>query len=569
MKRFYETKEYKFSELVDIYKKFAIPNFQRSYKWSAKQLTDFFSSVESNDVGYFIGNIVCVRPGTESENRLIIVDGQQRLTTISLFLVALRDVSLIYNDNNTVEEWASEYLKARDRKIRKEYYILETRKKSFRDVYESLVEGTHGAKRFDKAQYAYIRGYNILRELIEKNISGDPQLLEVLMDKVTGLQVVAIVLEADTDIFDTFEGLNSKGLGLSASDLIKNYLFSQAEKINCLESVELSWGEIEADFEKINPEWFPKFLRHVWIARNGYISGSGLFEVMKKKIKTYGNEANLLEYLEELKSDARFYLGVRDKRFSHYLIPIESLVRDVYEKFRVIDNQQVLEVLLALNARSQKDPNFKPKYSRDIAQLFWNYCFRMKYLAVSPSSYERIFAEYCKLIREAKSEEIINRSKDTFDKLKSLSRNKDEFVETFVSEISYQSDSKLIEFLLKEIIETREGKVITFTKTSIEHILPQEPKEWNLKKKDIKDYVHCIGNLTLLHPKDNEKAKNRAIAIKCAEIYDNSHFLFNREIEMKYRDLFVEDWMMAIDQRGKDIARELFDMTEVDMHRIR
>ena len=85
MRRFYEIKDYQFDNLVSSYKKFGIPNFQRAYKWGAKQITDFFSAVDSNAPEYFIGNIVCVAPHDASRGRLMIIDGQQRLTTISLF----------------------------------------------------------------------------------------------------------------------------------------------------------------------------------------------------------------------------------------------------------------------------------------------------------------------------------------------------------------------------------------------------------------------------------------------------------------------------------------------------
>lgn len=563
MKRFHETKEYSFSGLVDNYKKFVIPNFQRSYKWKNKQVTDFFSAVEQNDSGYFIGNIVCVLGTKTQENRLVIVDGQQRITTITLMLIALRDHAkeFLKSDNDDIS-WITDFLKDRDKKERKDYFVLKARKKSYNDILEDLINGVI-INKYDKAQQAYKKSYNILKSLIADKVGQSEEKLKEFTDKVLDLEVVAIVLNSDKEVFNAFDGLNSKGLGLSTSDQVKNYLFSHAEKTGCLDEVEQKWNEMETDFEKTNPDLITKFLRHLWISENKYISGKDLYDVIQREIDGKKNIKSLVGYCDKLLEYSKFYLGVKYKQFSHYLNDIDSAAKDVLVNFRFLDNQQVYEILLSLYKKYKTDKNFKPRNFRDIAYLLWNFGLRTKFLIVNPSKYERKFAEYCKLINETKASDVINKSKNFFGDLRKLTKDREQFKDSVLDELTYDNDSSLVEFLLKILIEKKEKNVITLTERSIEHILPQEPKEWGLKRKDIKEYVHSIGNLTLLHPKDNQIAKNKSMRSKCLEIYDKSHFKFNNEISLNYKNLFIDDYKEAIKQRGEDIAEQLYEITKI------
>lgn len=568
MKRFHETKEYSFAGLVNNYKRFLIPNFQRSYKWGNKQITDFFSSVEQNDKNYFIGNIVCVLGNKNQEDRLVIVDGQQRITTITLMLIALRDyakeiLSNSDDDSESTAGWISEYLKDRDKKERKDYFVLKARKKTYNDVLTDLInEGTLD-KKYDKAQLAYLKSYRTLRSLVKDKVGQNIEKLEDFTKKVLELEIVAIVLNSDKEVFNAFDGLNSKGLGLSTSDQIKNYLFSHAEKIGCLDEVEQKWNEMENDFEKTNPELITKFLRHLWISENNYISGKDLYDALRKDIDNKKSTKALVLYCDKLLDYSKFYLGVKYKIFSHYLNDIDQTAREILNNFKFLDNQQVFEVLLALYKKHKDDKNFKPKYFRDISQVLWNFCLRTKYLILSPSKYERKFADYCKLIKDSKSSEIINKSKKFIEELRKLTKDREQFIDSMVEDLTYDSDPVLVEFLLRKIIEVNEKNLATLTTSSIEHILPQEPKEWSFSKKEIKDYVHDIGNLTLLHPRDNQKAKNKKMQNKCLEIYDKSHFKFNKEISSKYKDIFIDDYREAIKQRGQDISEQIYNMTKV------
>jgi uncharacterized protein with ParB-like and HNH nuclease domain len=88
------------------YERFQIPNFQRSYSWKNTQFQDLFSAITENPEGYFIGNVVALKPSVRSDNRLVIIDGQQRLTSISLFLIAARDIVNSFKQNDQTKRIA-------------------------------------------------------------------------------------------------------------------------------------------------------------------------------------------------------------------------------------------------------------------------------------------------------------------------------------------------------------------------------------------------------------------------------------------------------------------------------
>ena len=159
MAEFKETKPYRFAEFCDVHKKFGIPHFQRPYAWTNRNIQDLWDSIISNDKEYFIGNIVAVK--STNENFLFIVDGQQRLITISLLLSAIRDSYVAIGakikrnkDKQMIaqqEEYINRYLKDTDlQKVPKEEYKrLILGKPEYQKVYDYIVDGKIDALRKD------------------------------------------------------------------------------------------------------------------------------------------------------------------------------------------------------------------------------------------------------------------------------------------------------------------------------------------------------------------------------------------------------------------------------------
>ncbi len=576
MAEFKETKPYTFAEFCDVYKKFGIPHFQRPYAWTNRNIQDLWDSIISNDKKYFMGNMVAVK--SSKEDFLFIVDGQQRLITISLLLSAIRDSYVEIStkikkkiDKQMIaqhEKLINRYLKDEDlsKVPAEEYKRLVLGKSEYQKVYDYIVDGKVNAIRKDtnikKNDHLkrFIKNYDILRGFISDYIQGSElERLKEILEKTLTLQFILIVCSTDNDIYGIFEGFNSTGLGLSVADLVKNALLRETQNIPDIQKeIEANWNELERLFENTSVAKFPKFLRHQWISEEGYVSTSSLYKRIKsEKIEGKGGE-DLLKYSQVLLEDAKFYLGIQYKDYEKYLFSLKDNVKGSFKKFRLLRNEQVYELLLSYYKKFLHHKKIlRPGMLIKILRKLWIFTVRTRFVSVSPSDYEKIFAEHCQQVKSSRdSNDISKYSNSLFNKLKKLVSSKEQFIENFVSDLSYPKDRDIIMLALQEIMRNEDPE-IAVNKPSIEHILPLEPNKWGFKREDVQDYVNKVGNLTILTENDNNRLGNETLEIKIREVYSKSHFKINKEVEAKWKKKFLLDPKKTIEERSKEIAEKI------------
>lgn len=564
MANFTKTEPYVFAQFCTTFEKFSIPNFQRPYAWTNKNIQDFWSSVVSNEKEYFIGNIVAV-----DNKPLQIIDGQQRITTISLLLVAIRDSYLELKlrdpkDKQKVkqkEQLINRYLCDEDLSIvpAEKYRRLTLGKDIFQKVYDKLLDKKVEEIKLEELgdnQKRLISNYKTLKSLISKHIEGSElSRLDEVLDKTLSLQFIVIICSTENDIYNIFEGFNSTGLGLSVSDLVKNSILKGTnDDVQIQRNIEEQWNELEMLFEETSVSKFPKFLRHQWISTQGYESMSGLYRVIKKDRVDDKSPEDIKNYVEGILIDGKIYVGMQYDKYTKYLDLPEDIIKELV-KFRFLRNEQVYEVLLCYY-KIFKLGNIKPSALKKMICRLWIFIVRAKFVSISPSEYERIFASYCKDLCEAKStEEIAKESDIFFAKLKKLSSSKKQFIENFISDVKYGTDNKLIKTAFVELMQADNPEIST-NKPEIEHILPQEPIEWKLTKTEIKDSVNKLGNLTLLFSDFNKENSNKTMDFK-RKVFKKSQFKLNQEIESKWSDDFDVNFSKAIALRGEELVTRL------------
>jgi len=576
MAEFKETKDYTFAKFCDLYKKFGIPHFQRPYAWTNRNIQDLWDSIISNDEKYFIGNIVAVK--STKEDFLFIVDGQQRLITISLLLSAIRDyyTEISTRIRNEIDKQMiaqrkmliNRYLKDEDlsKVPAEEYKRLILGKPEYQKVYNYIVDGRIDTLRNDNHirrndnLRRFIKNYDILKRLISDYIQGSElSRLEEILNKTLKLQFILIVCSNDNDIYGIFEGFNSTGLGLSVADLVKNALLRETQNIPDIQKeIEANWNELERLFENTSVAKFPKFLRHQWISEEGYVSTSHLYSRIKSERIEGKNCKDLLKYSQTLLEDAKFYLGIQYRDYEKYLELLKDDVKNSFKKFRSLKNEQVYELLLSYYKKFlyQKEI-LRPGVLNRILRNLWIFTVRARFVSVSPSDYEKIFAEHCQQVKSSRDSNDISRySNSFFSKLKKLVSSKDQFVENFVSDLSYPKDKGIIMSALLEIMVNEDSEIMV-QKPSIEHILPLEPNKWGLKREDVQDFVNKIGNLTILTQDYNNRLGNETLETKIKEVYSKSHFSINKEIGTKWKDKFLLDPKNAIEERSIEIAEKI------------
>lgn len=564
MADFKETKDYTFAKLCKSFNKFEIPNFQRPYSWKLKQLQEFFKSILENEKEYFLGNVVAIY-----NDPLKIIDGQQRLTTISLLLAAIRDLYLEIQCKNEQEK---QIVDQREKSINTYLFYedldiipakVDTRlnlgKEKYQSVYKKIIDkktNDVNLKNLGDNEKRIISNYVVLKKLVSDYISNSKlDRLEEVLEKTISLQLILIGCSDDNDIYRIFEGFNSTGLGLSVADLIKNSVLMQSSNDTEVQnSIETIWLEMENLFETTSIGKFPKFLRYQYISENGYVSMSNLFEIIKNNQIKNKTPKDVFNYVLRLNNEAGIFIGMIYEKYQKNL-DLDDALLDDFKKFRLLRNDQVYEILLSYY-KAYKAGKIKKSTLQGYLRKIWIFVLRSRFVSINPSEYEKIFANHCENISMTKDSGEFSKQFDIFiDKLKKLVSDDEQFVENFISDVYYDSDSKLVKEVILEIMRN-ENKSIKMNSPEIEHILPQDPKKWGLTKTEIREHIHRLGNLTLLFEGDNKDAANDGFDKK-SKIYNKTGFKFNSDIDSLWGEKFRSDWKVAITERSIDIAKSI------------
>ncbi|EJC11361.1 rloF like protein [Helicobacter pylori Hp P-16] len=223
---------------------FVIPIYQRLYSWGkeqCKQLWDDIIKIGGNDKmnGHFIGSILYVLDGnTHSNNPLLIIDGQQRLTTITLLLIALRNHSSDEVKRKKMESYLINSGNDGDKKFR---LILS---ESDKDTLLFLID--KNKRKPSEPSSKIMENF----KLFEKWISENTDKLETIFKGLEKLMIVWIALKKEKDEPQLiFESMNSKGIELTQADLIRNYIVMETEFEKQEDFYNQYWRDMEEDFK--------------------------------------------------------------------------------------------------------------------------------------------------------------------------------------------------------------------------------------------------------------------------------------------------------------------------------
>ncbi|MUV08977.1 DUF262 and DUF1524 domain-containing protein [Helicobacter pylori] len=485
---------------------FAIPIYQRVYSWEkeqCEQLWDDIIKIGGNDKmnGHFIGSILYVRNGITHSDPLLIIDGQQRLTTITLLCIALRnhlneEVEILEKfSRKKIESYLINNNKDGDKKFR---LILS---ESDKDTLLSLID--KNKRKPSEPSVKIVENF----KLFEKWISENTDKLETIFKGLEKLMIVYIALDKGKDDPQLiFESMNSKGIKLTQTDLIRNYIVMETEVGKQENFYENYWRATEEDFKQ-NETLFDRFVRHYLTIKTGKIPNiKKVYEAFKDYQQKEGIE------IEDLLKDLQKYCGYfcqiafkkeADKDLNKALSFLVDLEMDV-----------VYPLLLELYS-DYKDGVLSKQDFIPIVALTESYLFRRTVCGIPSSGLNKFFASFTKKIQK---DEYLESIEKHFGSLKGEQRfpNNDEFKDLFIT-IDFYHFKKIKYFLERlENFDTKEP--INTQKCSIEHIMPQTlTPEW---QKDLGEnfeaihekYLHTIGNLTLTGY--NDKYSNKSFQEK-------------------------------------------------------
>ncbi|MHB9019441.1 MAG: DUF262 domain-containing protein, partial [Minisyncoccota bacterium] len=279
--------KYTLSTFLENFDRYLIPSFQRKYSWGKKEVVELWNSVMTNDPNYYIGNIVGIQniDSVTGGNIIEIIDGQQRITTLSLFCLALRNYIEEESKSKT-----SQIIDARGKMEHFERFLSYTNKlqdssiKNIRlrfsklvlnDIYTGLINSDHDVylcvtdkeslKRLNDTQKVFINNYlkciALIKEHIKLNYKKNVnELIADIGTRLANVEFIAIITESDSDTYQLFEGLNTTAKPLSVVDITKNAVFKSVddgspESKIVIKKVEELWEQLENDFDVVNIKW--------------------------------------------------------------------------------------------------------------------------------------------------------------------------------------------------------------------------------------------------------------------------------------------------------------------------
>ncbi|GAA8139921.1 DUF262 and DUF1524 domain-containing protein [Helicobacter pylori] len=465
-----------------------IPIYQRVYSWEkeqCKQLWDDIIKIGGDDKmdGHFIGSILYVLDGiTHSNNILLIIDGQQRLTTITLLLTALRNH---LSDEVKRKEIEDHYLINSDKDGDKKFRLILS--ESDKDTLLYLIDKDR--RKPSEPSLKIMENFKLFEEWIRKNTDK----LETIFKGLEKLMIVEIALgKGKDDPQLIFESMNSKGIELTQTDLIRNYIVMETEIEKQEGFYNKYWRAMEEEFKQ-NKKWFDRFVRHyltiktreipninkVYVALKDYRQkeGIGIEDLLKDLQKYCGYFCQIAFKKEADKDDLNKALG--------FLVDLEMDV--------------IYPLLLELYSDYSDGVLSKDDFRRSIA-LIESYICRRAVCGLGTNSLNKVFPSFTKHIQK---DEYFKSLEAHFGYLTEKQRfpNNDEFKKLFITIDFYHFQKRQYFFERLENFDTKEP--VNTKGLTIEHIMPQKlTEEW---EKDLGEnfqeihdkYLHTIGNLTL------------------------------------------------------------------------
>lgn len=536
-----EARETKVQPLIDGAKQFLLPLFQRKYVWDKVQWealwNDIYQLYEDDEMkSHFIGSIVTIPMSSVPQGvaKFVLIDGQQRLTTLFIILSVLRDKARAQKLDNLSDKINDTLLINRYENNLDHYKLIPTEKEDDRQTFIGIIKGE--ITEFDnqiKKAYSFFE-----RESRRQNIDIQ-KILTVITQK---LSLVSIVLHEEYDNPHlVFESLNSTGIRLLPSDLIRNYFFMRIHTDLQTEIYKKYWHPMEGKF---GDRALTEFIRHYLKKDGAIVKESEIYFKLRERV----NFENAIDELQTLSRYSQFYFKLLNPSNEN-----NNEIRNYLQRLNVLEVTTAYPFLLNCYDDFAEARLTSDKFV-EVLKIIENFLIRRYVANVPTNQLDKIFPVLYKQISAKNDNDFILG-------LKSVLATKNcptdiQFRKAIELSKLYGSGDKVKKTKhLLTLIEQSYGhkELIAFDTLTIEHILPQTISEsW---KKDIGDnweethdlYLHTLGNLTLTAY--NSELSNDNFEEK-KKILNESHLELNKYFQGK------QHW------REEDIKQRAEQMTD-------
>ncbi|CAK8719233.1 DUF262 domain-containing protein [Candidatus Electronema halotolerans] len=541
---------------------YRVPPFQRDYSWTEEEWDDLWLDMlglleEDGEPAHYMGYLVLQ---SSDSKRFAIIDGQQRLTTLSVLVLAslslLEDMSAsgADTDNNRrrAEQLRNSYIGYLDPVSLVSHSKLELNRHNNRFYQTYLVPlGKIPQRRLNASEHKLRKAFIWFKERIKKHCgtteaSGRKlaEFVEMLADK---LFFTVISVTDELNAFTVFETLNARGVRLSATDLLKNYLFSiisrETEHEVEMTSLEERW---EGIVDLLGSESFPEFLRIFWNSRNRLVRKSELFKTIRKQINSRETAFQLLRDLDQA---AAVYAALRDPQDAAWSADERQYLRQLM-MFKV---RQPLAMLMACYERYYEAE--RAVFTR-IMRAVTIASFRYNVICNLPThDQERLYNEIARNVSDKKYASTAALLAALGAVYPDDSLFKTAFAEKELR-TSFSRNKKIVRYILFEIERQKYQQEFDVESAtySIEHILPEHPSEaWSVIEEAKQERMkYRLGNMTPLETSRNRELGNKDYQTKRA-VYQRSAFKMTQAVAEHY-DSWDEQKVESRQKRMADIA---------------
>ena len=496
------------AKLLEFMKKspqFVIPIYQRTYSWTEiecrKLWDDIIRTGENEEINaHFVGSIVYIEKGLysiTSQSPLLVIDGQQRLTTLSLLIAALADKldQLPSGKQELIEGFSP-------RKLRN-YYLVNPEEEAERHYKlilsntdrDSLIAVVSGNEMPKNHSIRIMKNYERFKEWIEDNSSN----LEVLCKGIAKLIVVDIALSRDQDNPQLiFESMNSTGKELTQADLIRNYILMGLEIKKQTSLYENYWRPMEMDFgQEAYSSDFDSFMRHYLTVKTGRIPRiSEVYDAFKEYSMTMKSKGiDIGNIVEDIRRFSRFYCAMTLNQEN------DKELRIAFNDLKELKVDVAYPMLLEVYDDYKSGVLTKDDFAK-IIRLVETYVFRRNICSIPTNSLNKTFATFMKTVDRKNYLESI---KAQFILLPSYRRfpNDIEFMKELKTRDLYNIPRR--NYWLRRLENFNRKELVEVDQYTIEHIMPQNPNLSEAWKHELgpdwqrihETWLHTIGNLTL------------------------------------------------------------------------
>lgn len=560
MKGIQDTSNETYRKLMGNGLKYVIPKFQRDYSWESEHWDDLWQDIqlilENEENEHYMGYLVLQ---TTDNKKYTVIDGQQRLTTLTILILAvLKRLNDFVDEGSEVE----------NNEIR-----INTYRNNYIGTLNTITLISDNKLKLNRNSDDYYRNYMVLLKELplrntntsEKNMrscfewfykklkkysTGEEvaNFLETIVDK---LFFTVITVTDQINAFKVFETLNARGVQLSSSDLLKNYLFSVIDESNPhhteIEELEKLWSRI---IGKLGNKKFEDYLRYYWNSKNKTVRKNQLFKVIKNNISS---KKDTFELIRDLEESTDIYIAIQD--------PGSELWGDKPDIIKALKELKLFQIKqtnsLLMSAYKNLDINSFTKLVKTCSVI----SFRYNIIGgLNPNEQEDVYNKIANSISENKT------------------INLTDFQSVYVSDINFENDfktkqfkrtsknHKIVKYLYSKIEKHSFNNDINSESDNytIEHILPESADEnWgDFNNEQVNRSIYRLGNLALLENKLNLEAGTKPYSDK-KEIFKKSNCHTTNSIPEEYND-WNENKVSARQRELAKLAKTIWRIQELN-----